>query len=146
MILFCLALPPKCLCARTSLLQMLVERIWQGMWCLDSDGKHTHRVGHRIPNLLSSLFGLRSFATFIFYKVCFFFAVPFRIYSIDIVSVKNAAVFLCLCSKIQTKTRWTKGSEFGVPSSVHVQKAYTSLGTSSMQILLLFAHAYTLNI
>ncbi len=29
-----------------------------------------HRMGHRIPNLLSSLFGLRSFAAFAFYKVC----------------------------------------------------------------------------
>ncbi len=37
-----------------------------------------HRVGHRIPNLLSSLFGLRSFAAFMFYVS------------------KNAAVFLCL--------------------------------------------------
>ena len=33
-------------------------------------------------------------------------------------SVKNGAVFLCLCSKIRTKTRWTKGSEFSVPLSV----------------------------
>ena len=34
-------------------------------------------------------------------------------------SVKNAAVFLCLCSKSQTKTRWTIGSEFGVPPGVN---------------------------
>ncbi len=26
------------------------------------ESSHLHRVGHRIPNLLSSLFGLRSFA------------------------------------------------------------------------------------
>ncbi len=31
---------------------------------------YEHRAGHRIPNLLSSLFGLRSFAAFTFYKVC----------------------------------------------------------------------------
>ncbi len=35
-------------------------------------GPHLHRAGHRIPNLLSSLFGLRSFAAFTFYKVWFF--------------------------------------------------------------------------
>ena len=31
-----------------------------------------HRAGHRIPNLLSSFFGLRGFAVFMFYKVWFF--------------------------------------------------------------------------
>ena len=54
---------------------------------------HIHRVGHRIPNLLSSLFGLSSFATFTFYKV-WFLGVPFRIYSIDIVDFTHYSVVL----------------------------------------------------
>ncbi len=50
-------------------------------------------AGHRILNLLSCLFGLRSFAAFTFYKVCFL-GVPYKIYSINIVDSTHYSVVL----------------------------------------------------
>ncbi len=47
--------------------------------------------------------------------------------------IKCGAVFLCLCSKIRTKTRWTKGSEFGVPPSVRDPSLITAWGARQIR-------------
>ncbi len=46
---------------------------WKNLWMTTM----IHWAGHQIPNLLSSLFGIRSFAAFTFYKV-WFLGVPFK--------------------------------------------------------------------
>ncbi len=90
------------------------QQAWSGL-SPSRISRSKHRAGHRIPNLLSSLFGLRSFAAFTFYKVWFFSCNTCNI------STRCCWYVSQKCSSLPVLAAKSEGSEFGVPPSVKSQ-------------------------